>query len=131
MTGAPSSGRSSRRRCPVSTYGCGASARSPLALARPLRLLALAQIILGGARGRPRRGGMRVEAILGDGSNPAVLAHFDGIEARRAAGEHPVTAGELCGNPLDGALHAERLAAADAVERLLLLQHVRARGCGP
>ena len=46
-----------------------------------------------------------------------------------ASGIHPVPAFELGGHALDRALDAERLAAADAAERLLLLEHAR-RGRG-
>ena len=43
----------------------------------------------------------------------------------RRALEHPVLAFELGGDALDRALDAERLAAADALERLFLLEHAR------
>src|SRR5690606_32607230 len=44
--------------------------------------------------------------------------------------EHPVPAFELRGDALDRALGAEGLAAADAVERLLLLDHPAGRAPG-
>ena len=62
--------------------------------------------------------------------NPAVVAHLDDVEALGRAFVHPVLAFELGGHALDGALHAERLAAADAAERLFLLEDARAAACG-
>src|SRR5438128_153986 len=94
-----------------------------------LARVALAQIVLGGARGRSRRSLVRIELLLGDGNDAAVLAHLEHIEALRRICEHPMLAGELGCDPLDGALHSERLAAADAVERLLLLEEPRAGSC--
>src|SRR6202022_1018718 len=49
-------------------------------------------------------------------------------ETLRRAREHPVLAGELFGHALDRALDAERLAAADAMEWLFLLETAGGRG---
>src|SRR5437763_11324096 len=77
--------------------------RSCVWLARALAFLALAQVILGGARLGPRRGAVGIELLLGDGEDAAVLAHLDDIEALRRILEHPVFAGELGGHALDRA----------------------------
>src|SRR6266851_7829889 len=106
------------------------SRASGVRLARGALFLALAQIILGGAQARPRRGAVGIESLLGDRDHPAVLAHLDHLEPRRGALEHPVPAFELGGDSLDRALDAERLAAAHAVERLLLLEDARLGGGG-
>src|SRR5262245_17960086 len=106
----------------------GCSAKLALRLALALLLLALAQIIFSRASLRARRGAVGIELLLGDRDHAAVLAHLDHVEALRRILEHPMLAFELGGDALDRALDAERLAAADAVERLLLLKH--ARGCG-
>src|ERR1700743_2326232 len=82
---------------------------------------ALAEIIVGGPD-RPRRRPVRIEVFLGDDGNAAVFAHLDKIDPSRAARIHPVAPLELRHHTLDGALHAERLVAADAAERLFLLQ---------
>src|SRR5262249_43316055 len=103
--------------------------RSALRLIAAL-LLALAQIIFRGAHPRPRRRAVRVELLLGDRDHAAILAHLDDVETLRGLLEHPVLAFELGSDALDRALDAERLAAADTVERLLLLQHARAGGGG-
>src|SRR5712692_4442931 len=104
--------------------------RSRLRLVGAVPLLALAQVILGRARLWPRRRAVGIEFLLGDRDHAAVLAHLDHLEAVRGVLEHPVLACELGGDALDRALHAERLAAADAVERLFLLQYARGRGGG-
>src|ERR1700730_12596646 len=104
------------------------SRASGIRLARGALFLALAQIVLGVARARPRRSAVGIEFLLGDRDRPAVLAHLDHLEPCRGVLEHPVLAFELGDDPLDRALDAERLAAAHAVERLLLLEHARLRG---
>src|SRR5712691_5597075 len=104
--------------------------RSRVRLVRPLLLLALAQVILGGAHLRARRGAVGIELLLGDRDYAAILAHLDHVEASGGILEHPVLALELGGDALDRALDAERLAAADAMERLLLLEHPRGGGSG-
>src|SRR5262245_22414309 len=90
--------------------------------------LALAQIVLRCARGWTLRHTIGVEALLRDGGHAAVVAHLDHVEALRRILEHPVLAFELGGDALDRALDAERFAAADAAERLLLLEHARGGG---
>src|SRR5579885_372359 len=106
-----------------------AGSRLLLVLEFALEPLALAQIVVGGARVRPRLG-VGIEVLFGDRCNAAVLAHLEDVEAPRRALKHPVLALELGGDPLDGALHAERLAADDAGKRLLRLGGARRRGGG-
>src|SRR5437773_6510229 len=96
---------------------------------RFLLLLALAEVILARAHGRTR-GGIRIERLLAHGGDAAVLAHLEHVEARRRALVHPVPAFELRGHAIDRALDAERLVAADAAERLFLLEHACRRGGG-
>src|SRR6188768_56229 len=106
-----------------------AAARPPqgdVASALALRL-ALAQIVFRGARVGPRRRGERIEILVGHRGDAAIRTHLDDVEPLRRILEHPVLAFELGGDALDAALHAERLAAADAAERLFFLQY--ARGC--
>src|SRR5207247_6531076 len=90
--------------------------------ARPL-FLALAQIILRRASLGPRWLAIGVELLLRDRHNPAVLTHFDQVEALRGILEHPMLAIELGGDALNRALDPERLIAADATERFLLFEH--------
>src|SRR2546423_15511728 len=97
--------------------------RSGLGLAGTPFLLALAQIILGGAGLGPRRTAVGIELLFGERDHPAVLAHLDHVEPLRGILEHPVFALELRGDALAGALDPERLVAADAAARLLLLEH--------
>ena len=99
-------------------------------LGRALLFLALAQVIVRRAGARPRRRAIGVEFLLGDCDDAAILAHPDHVEALGGALEHPVLTFELGGDTFDRAPHAERLVAANAVERLLLLDHARARGGG-
>src|SRR5690606_8808985 len=89
----------------------------------PGRFPAFAQVVVGGAN-RPGREVVRVETLGDHGADPAVLAHLEDTTARLAlrAGIHPV-GGELVADPLDRRAGAERLAAGDAVEGLLLLHH--------
>src|SRR5262249_21133720 len=109
--------------------GAGAMVRrSGLGLVRAS--FPLAQIILGGARLRPRRLAVGIKLLLGDRDHAAVLAHLEHLEPLRGILEHPVFAFELRGDALDSALDAERLVAADAVKRLLLLEHAGGRGGG-
>src|SRR5262245_59914477 len=106
------------------------AARSPSVLPLALLLLPLAQVVLRRTRRGARRRAVGVEVLLGDGGHAAVVAHPDHVEALRCASVHPVPALELGRHALDRALDPERLAAADAAERLLLLEHARARGGG-
>src|SRR5215467_15673298 len=117
-------------RTRLKTAGWFMARRSGLGLAGALLLLALAQIIFGRARLGSWRGTVRIELLLGDRHHPAVLAHLDNIEALRRVLVHPVLALELGGDALDRALDAERLVAADAMERLFLFKHAGARGRG-
>src|SRR5262245_64918379 len=82
----------------------------------PLRLLPLTQVVLRGARGRTRRRAVGVEVSLGDDGDATVVAHADHVEAPGGTRIHPVLAFELGRHPLDRALDAEWLAAADAGE---------------
>src|SRR5262249_50309200 len=100
------------------------------AAARLLGFFALADVILGGLRRLAGRRSERIEILLGHHCNPAVVAHLDDVEPRRSILVHPVLAGELFGDALDRAAHAEWLPAADAAERLLLLHHARRRDGG-
>src|SRR6185437_6245597 len=95
---------------------------SPLGFRR-----SLTQVIVRGARFRPRRRAVRVEAVLGHGGDAAVLAHLDDLEAACRILVHPMLALELGDDALDRAPDAERLVAANAVKRLLLLEHARRR----
>src|SRR5690348_15409365 len=90
-------------------------------------LLALTQIILSGSHGRPRRA-VGVEILLGHDGDAAVFAHLDDIEAARRTLEHPMLGFELGQDALDRALDAERLVAADALERRFLLEHTHGSG---
>jgi len=63
---------------------------------------------------------VRIKAFLCDHDDAAILAHLDEIEALRRALVHPVLAFELGEDAADRAFDAERLAAADAMKRLLL-----------
>src|SRR5207253_1243166 len=103
---------------------------SGLGLARAFLFLALAQIILGRARLRARRRGVGIEVCFGGGDHAAVRAHLERVEAPSIALVHPVLAFELGDDALDRAFDAERRAAADAGERLLLLQDARGGGGG-
>ena len=71
----------------------------------------------------------RIEILLRHRRNAAVGAHLDDVEPLLGILEHPVLAFELGDHALDRAFHAERLAAADAGERLFLLDDA-ARGGG-
>src|SRR3954463_14339716 len=104
--------------------------RSRLVLARALLLFALAQIVLGGACVGSWRRTIRIELLLRNGHDPAVLAHLDHVEALRGILKHPVLAFQLGDHALDRAFDAERLVAADAMERLLLLENPCIRGGG-
>src|SRR4029450_10482381 len=58
----------------------------------------------------------------------AIRAHLDDVEAFSAGAlEHPVLLAEFCQHAIDRAFGAEGFAAADAVERLFLLQHTLRR----
>src|SRR5262245_17971427 len=78
------------------------SVPSTLGLPLTLLLLPFAQIILGGAHGRARRG-VGIKARLGGRDRAALLAHLQKLEPARVALEHPVLAGELFGDARDGA----------------------------
>src|ERR1043166_6134298 len=110
---------------PLASLTSGSSYKSTFALR-----LALAQIIFGRAWRRPRGRAERIEILIRHRDDAAVRTHLDHVEALRRILEHPMLAFELGGNALDTALHAERLAAADAAERLFLLEHARACGHG-
>src|SRR6185369_2740928 len=71
-----------------------------------------------------------VEILLGHDSDAAVLAHLDDMEAPRRALEHPMLGFELGGDAVDRAFDAERLVAADALERRFLLEHAHGGGGG-
>src|SRR5438105_15648764 len=95
-------------------------------LMAPLGFLALAQIVVGGARQRARWAGERLRLLaleLHDDS--AIGAHLHQPHPILAL-EHRMPAGELLDDPLDRALDPERLAAIDAVKGRLFLQHDRA-----
>ena len=64
---------------------------------------------------------MRIEAILGDGNDATVFAHFERIKPRRVFRIHPVLAFELCYDTLHCTLDAEWLTATNAIERLFFL----------
>jgi hypothetical protein len=72
--------------------------------------------------GPPGSAAIRFKAFFCDEHDPAIVAHLDDVEPPGGAGIHPVLAFELRHHAIDRALHAERLAAADAAERLLLLE---------
>src|SRR6185437_2249296 len=101
--------------------------RSDLSIAL---LLALAQIIVGGAYFRALRRAERIEILLRHDVDAAVGAHLDDVEPLLGILEHPVLAFELGGHALDRAFDAERLAAADAFERCFLLDDAGHRGRG-
>src|SRR5215467_12897017 len=71
---------------------------------------------------------MRIEGFLGDGDNPAILAHLDEIEPLRRAPVHPVRASEFAEDAVDRAFDAKGFAAADAVKRLFLPEDARCGG---
>src|SRR3954452_12087600 len=85
-------------------------------------LITLPQIVFGGSHRRARLA-VGVEILLRHDGDAAVLAHLDDIETSRRAFEHPVLGFELGRNAIDRAFDAERLAAADALERRFLLEH--------
>src|SRR5260370_26859065 len=85
----------------------------------------LAQIIVAGARARALGRRIGIESRGGNGGDAAILAHLQYFEPAAGTAEHPVLALELGRDALDRALGAERLAAADAAERLLLFQQAR------
>src|SRR5260370_15203407 len=97
---------------------------------RPLPVPAFAQIISGGARGRARNAAGSGELRFGQGDHAAVRAHFDGVEPTIAALIHPVLVRKRRDHALDRALDPEGLAAADAAERLLLVEDARRRRGG-
>src|SRR5262249_45905793 len=117
------------RASPAPRHG-GSQLCGPFRLAGAARFFALAQIILGGASLGPRCFPIRVEPLLGDRHNPAVLAHLDQVEALCGILEHPMFALELGGDALDRTLDPERLVAADAMKRLFLFEHAGAGGRG-
>jgi hypothetical protein len=83
------------------------------------------QVIVGRAQLWPRRRTVGIERLFGDDGDAAILAHLDHVEPARRALVHPVLAFERRGDALYRALDAERLAATNARERLLLLEHAR------
>src|SRR5207302_1797252 len=99
-------------------------------LMAPLGFLALAQVVVGGARQRARWAGERLRLLaleLHDDS--AIGAHLHQPHPVLAL-EHRMFAGELFDDPVDRALDPERLAAIDAMEGRLFLQHNRAERGG-
>src|SRR4051812_1141607 len=90
--------------------------------------VARAQIILGRHHRRPLRRPVRIKALVDHGFDAAVGAHFDDVDALGiGALEHPVFFAEFCQHAVDRTLGAERLATADAKERLFFLQHPQRR----
>src|SRR5271163_1352164 len=73
---------------------------------------------------------MRIEAILGNGNDATVLAHFERIKPLRVFRIHPVLAFELCYYTLNRTLDAEWPATLNAIERLFFLEHARSRSGG-
>src|SRR5437016_3801498 len=71
---------------------------------------------------------MRLEFFVPHESDTAVIAHFDNIKPPGGAFVYPALVLELRCQPLDRALHAKRLAASYAAERLFLFEHARG-GC--
>ena len=102
---------------------------SDIVFAFSLLALAFAQIILGRAYTRPRRRAKWIEVVFNHCANTAVGAHLDDIEAFHGVFEHPVLAFELGDDALYRTFGAKRFAAANAKERLLLLDN-SARGSG-
>src|SRR5690606_4129715 len=116
-------------RFPSHRLATGAASRLRSRLLR--RGIALADVILGRSGRGAGRAGVGVEPVGHHRFDPAVIAHFHRVDPGRVlACEHPVPAFELRGDALDRAFGAERLAAADAVERLLLLDHPARRAPG-
>src|SRR5258705_11841083 len=91
--------------------------------------LALAQIVICGADGLVVCA-VGIEPLLGDSCNATIVTHFDDVDALGRSAVHPVLAFELCHHAIDRALDAERLAAADAAERLFLLEDAGGRSGG-
>src|SRR4029079_19092909 len=90
--------------------------------------IARAQIILCRHDRRALRRGMRINTFVHHRFDTAVRAHLDDVEPPGiGALEHPVLLAEFCQHAVDRAFGAEGLAAADAVERLFLLQHALRR----
>ena len=71
---------------------------------------------------------MRIEFLFCDECDTAVLTHLDQIEPLRSVFKHPMLVRELRQDMLDRALDAERLAAADAAERLFFFEDSRGAG---
>src|SRR4051812_46844189 len=95
-----------------------------------LALLALAQVILRRANRGTRRRAVGIEARFGGGDHTAIGAHHQRFEPWVSTLVHPMPPHEFGGDAIDRALDAERLPAADAGERLLLLEHARGSGRG-
>src|ERR1051326_5740019 len=87
--------------------------------------LALAQVIVGRTWLRPRGRAVGIEAFLGGDDDATVLAHLDNLETVGRVLIHPMLSFQLGDDAFYRALDAERLAAANAAERLLLLEHAR------
>src|SRR5664279_695726 len=92
-------------------------------------LLALAQIVVGGAHFRTLRRAEGIELLLRHHVDPAICAHLDDVEPLLAVLEHPMLAFQFGDHAFDRAFDAERFAAADALERLFLLDNA-AHGSG-
>src|SRR6476646_8184256 len=89
---------------------------------------ARAQIVLGRHDGRALRRRMRVKTLVDHGFDAAIRAHLDDVDPPGVGAlEHPVLLAELGQHTLDRAFGAEWLAAGNAKERLLLLQHGKRR----
>lgn len=69
----------------------------------------------------------RIELLFAHGNDAAVGAHSHRIQPLVACGKHPVPALELGCDPVDRALDAKRLVAADAERGLFFLDDPRAR----
>src|ERR1700759_3371818 len=80
----------------------------------PLALFTLAQIIVRRADARACRSAEGIELLFRHRGDAAVVAHANDVEALLGVLVHPMLAFQLGNHALDGALHAERLAAADA-----------------
>src|SRR5512138_1768686 len=97
----------------------------PVALGAGQGQLALLQVVVGGAHARALAELEGILAAVELVDDAAVLAHLDAVDLA-ALQEHRVLAGELLGDALDRLAHAEGLAAADALEGLVLVQRHRA-----
>src|SRR5262249_1966928 len=72
---------------------------------------------------RTLRSAERIKLLFRHHHDATVFAHADDIKSLLRVFIHPVLALELCDHALDRTLHAERLAATDALGRLLLFDN--------